>query len=173
VRVRRRERRNADGDETTHAHNTLSAETQQVSIFYPFHPLRGLSLQVIRKPKRGDGAVTVMDAAGRRLKIPVWMLLPDSADVQIVEQAHLNKEALLGLTTLLAAQLDFKDIVNDNLPQTVVNGRKGGQRGATTTSGPEGAGMRNRVDRGKRTNRTDRSHGPRSGGGLSSGRRKS
>jgi hypothetical protein len=101
------------------------------------------------------------------------MLLPDSADVQIVEQPLLNEEALLGLTRLLATLLDFKDSVNDNLPQTVVNGRKGGQRGAATTSRPEGAGMRNRVDRGKRTNRTDRSHGPGSGGGLSSGRRKS
>jgi len=155
------------------AHNTLSAETQQVRIFHPFHPLRGLSVQVIRKPKRGDGAVTVVDAAGRRLKIPTWMLLPDSADVQIVDQPHLNKEALLGLTTLLATQLDFKNSVNDNLSQTVINGRKGGQRGATTTFGPDGAGVRNRVDRRKRTNRTDRSHGPHSGGGLSRGRRKS
>jgi hypothetical protein len=114
-----------------------------------------------------------VDAAGKRLKIPTWMLLPDSASVQIVEQPHLNQEALLGLTTLLATLLDSKDSVNDNLPQTVVNGRKGGQRGATTTFGPEGAGMRNRVDRRKTTNRADRSHGPHFGGGLSSGRRKS
>src|SRR5437016_8652757 len=102
------------------------------------------------------------------------MLLPDSAAVQIVEQpSDLSKEALLGLTTLLATQLDFKNSVNDNLSQTVINGRKGGQRGATTTFGPDGAGARNRLDRRKRTNRTDRSHGPHSGGGLSSGRRKS
>ena len=84
------------------AHNTLSAETQQVRIFHPFHPLRGLSVQVIRKPKRGDGAVTVVDPAGRRLKIPIWMVTPDWADVQIVSQPHLSKEALLGLTSLLA-----------------------------------------------------------------------
>jgi hypothetical protein len=99
------------------------------------------------------------------------MLLPDSADVQIVEQPRLNKEALLGLTTLLATLLDLKDSINDNLPQTIVDGRKGGQRGATATSEPE-AGMRNRVDRRKRTKRTDRPHGPRSGDGLSSGKRR-
>ena len=99
------------------------------------------------------------------------MLLSDSADVQVVEQPRLNKEALLGLTTLIATQLDFKESVHDNLPQTVVNGCKGGQRGTAATSEPE-AGMRNRVDRRKRTNRPDRSHGPHFGGGLSSGKRK-
>src|SRR5437016_12799054 len=86
------------------------------------------------------------------------MLLPDSADVQIVDQPHLNKEALLGLTTLLATQLDFKNSVNDNISQTVINGRKGGQRGATTTLETDGAAVRNRVDRHKRTNLTNRSH---------------
>src|SRR4030095_2926625 len=130
------ERHSGYGDESNPAHNTLSVGTQHVRIFYPFHPLCGLSLQVIRKPRRGDGTVTVVDPAGRRLKIPTWMLLPDSADVHIVEQPLLNEEALLSLTTLLATLLDFKDSVNDNLSQTVVDGRKGGQRGAITTSGP-------------------------------------
>ena len=58
-------------------HNTLSAEVTHVQVFYPFHPLRGYSLRVLRKPKKGDGAVVVMDAVGKRLKIPVWMLSPD------------------------------------------------------------------------------------------------
>jgi hypothetical protein len=65
------------------------------------------------------------------------------------------------------------DLVNHNLAQKVVDGRKGGQRGAITTSRPEATGVRNRVDRHKSTNRTDRSHGPHSGGGLPSGRRNS
>ncbi len=112
----------------------------------------------------------MLDPAGRRLKIPVWMLTPDSADVEIVKEPHLSGEALLNLTSLIAPVLD---IVSHNLPQKVVDGRKGGQRGATTTSGPKSDGMRHRVDRRKRTNRTDRSDGPHSGVGLSSGRRKS
>jgi len=138
-------------------------------MFYPFHPLRGLSLQVIRKPKRGDGAVSVKEPTGKRLKIPAWMLTPDSSDVQIAEQPLLSKEALLSLTSLIAPLLD---ITNHNLAQTVVDACKGGQRGATTTSGSNDAkGMRERASRS--TDRTDRSDGPHSGRGLSSRRRKS
>ena len=60
----------------THPHNTLSADNSAVQVFYPFHPLHGSTLQILRGPKRGDGAVCVMDPAGRRLKIPVWMTVP-------------------------------------------------------------------------------------------------
>ena len=132
-------------------------------------PAFGGPEQVIRKPKRGDGAVSVKGPTGKRLKIPAWMLTPDSSDVQIAEQPHLSMEALLSLTSLIAPLLD---IVNHNLPQTVVDGCKGGQRGATTTSGSDDAkGMRERA--GRSTNRTDRSDGPHSSRGLSSRRRKS
>src|ERR1039457_7382310 len=61
------------------AHNTLSAETTHVQVFYPFHPLHGGILQIVRRPKRGDGAVSIIDPTGRRLKSPVWMLLPECA----------------------------------------------------------------------------------------------
>ncbi|HEY4959409.1 MAG TPA: hypothetical protein VII29_01010, partial [Terriglobales bacterium] len=55
---------------------TLSADKTDVQVFYPFHPLHGVTLRILRRPERGDGAVCVMDPAGRRLKIPIWMLLP-------------------------------------------------------------------------------------------------
>ena len=167
------ERHNGYEDETTHAHNTLSAETQQVSIVYPFHPLRGLSLQVIRKPKRGDGAVTVMDAAGRRLKIPVWMLLPECAEIKITERPRLSREALLSLTSLLPTPHNPNDHGRDNLLQTAVDGCEGGRRGATKASGPDDPkSKRSRADGRKGTRRPDRSHGAHSGGGVSSGGRK-
>ena len=83
------------GDDATHAHSTLSAETTHVRVFYPFHPLHNCSLPIIRRPKRGDGAVSVIDPTGRRLKIPLWMLSPDSAEMKIVERAHLSRGALL------------------------------------------------------------------------------
>src|SRR6202008_1603162 len=67
----------------THAHNTLSADNTYVQVFYPFHPLHGVPLRILRRPKRGDGAVCVMDPAGRRLKIPIWMLLPECAEITI------------------------------------------------------------------------------------------
>jgi hypothetical protein len=41
------------------------------------------------------GAVSVIDHAGKRLKIPVWLLSPDSSGIRISERVHLSKEALL------------------------------------------------------------------------------
>ena len=133
---RRLERWSGYGDEDTHAHNTLSAENAEVQVFYPFHPLYGATVQILRKPKRGDGAVSVIDQAGKRLKIPVWMLSPDSSGIKISERVHLNKEALLSLTSLLSPHAG-EDRGHDNLLATVVDGCKGGHRGATRTVGPD------------------------------------
>src|SRR5260370_121201 len=85
-----RARRNAGADGGTRGHNTLSAETTHVEVFYPFHPLHGATLQIVRRPKRGDGAVSIIDPTGRRLKIPVWMLLPECAEIKITERPRLS-----------------------------------------------------------------------------------
>src|SRR6516225_9111742 len=105
----------------THAHNTLSADSTNVQVFYPFHPLHGVTLRILRRPERGDGAVCVMDPAGRRLKIPIWMLLPECAEITISQRPHLSKQALLSLGSLITSQLDSKDPVHDNLRQTRVS----------------------------------------------------
>ena len=173
MKSRRPGRHNADEDGSIHAHNTLSVENTSVQVFYPFHPLNGVILQVIRRPKRGDGAVSVIDPTGRRLKIPVWMLLPDCAEIKITERPHLSKESLLSLASLLSLP-DPEGHVHDNLLQTVVDGCKGGERAATTTSGSEDPnGKSRRADGRKGTDRNHRSHGPHFDGGLSSGRRNS
>src|ERR1700756_776151 len=124
-------------DDGTHPHNTLSADNTAVQVLYPFHPLHGATLQILRRPKRGDGAACVMDPAGRRLKIPVWMLLPECAGIRISQRPHLGKEALLSLASLIASQLASKDRDHDNLLQTPVSGCEGGRRGAASTSRPD------------------------------------
>jgi hypothetical protein len=165
---------NARGDDATRVHSTLSADTTNVQVFYQFHPLHGSTLRVVRRPKQGDGAVSVSDPAGRRLKIPLWMLLPNSAEMKIAHQPLLSKEALLSLTSLLVTLPEIEDRVHDNLLQTVVDGCKGGHRAATTTSGHgDSKGRRRRTDRHNGTSRTDRSDGAHSDGGLSSGGRES
>ncbi len=81
------------------------------------------------------------------------MLLPDCADIKITERPHLSKEALLSLSSLLSLP-DPESHVHDNLPQTVVEGCKGGERAATTTSGSEDPnGRRRRADGRNGTNR--------------------
>jgi uncharacterized membrane protein YgcG len=171
--IHRRRRRSEREGGGIRAHNTLSPETTHVHVFYPFHPLHGATLQIVRKPKRGDGAVSIIEQTGRRLKIPVWMLLPECAEIRITDQPRLSKEALLSLTLLLPAQHNPEDHDRDNLLQTAVGGCEGGHRGATKTSGPDDPkSKRSRADGRKGTRRSDRSHGPHSGGGVSSGGRK-
>ena len=155
----------ADGD--THAHNTLSAETIHVQVFYPFHPLHGKTLRVICRPKARDGAVTVVEPSGSRLKIPVWMLSSDCADVEIEDKPHLGKDALVSLASLLRTVLAAADADHDNLLQIVVNRGNGGQRGATATSEPDDRKARRAcADRRKGTTRAHRSDGQHSGGSI-------
>ena len=101
------------------------------------------------------------------------MLLPESAAIEIAEQPHLSKDALLSLASLLLPPAGPDDDARDNLLQTVVDGCKGGRRGATATSEPDDPkGKRSRADGRKGTRQSDRSHGSHSGRGVSSGRRK-
>jgi hypothetical protein len=125
VKCPHREPRNADAGGATHAQNTLSAETTEVQVYYPFHPLRGLTVQIQRRPKRGDGAAIVADRAGKRLKIPMWMLSPSSRGIRLSERAVLSKEALLSLSSVLAIQTQ-RD--HDNLQRIAVDLCEGGHR---------------------------------------------
>jgi hypothetical protein len=114
----------------------------------------------------------VVDPTGRRLKIPCWMVLPASAEIQITERAHLSLEALRSLTSLLTSLLNMENQTYDNLLPTFVDGGEGGDR-ATTTLGSDPHGGATRARRRSDTKRTAGSHGPHAGGGISSGRRKS
>src|SRR5215831_1559160 len=172
-RDRRRGSRSGCAGDGTHAHNTLSAESTHVRVFYPFHPLRGTTLQILRRPKRGDGAVSVIDPTGRRLKIPVWMLSSDCGGIEVTQEPHLSKESLLALVSLAASLLDPQRHIHGNLPQTAVAGCEGGCRDAATVSGPaDRERKRSGASGPSGTRRSDRSHGPRSGGGISGGGRK-
>jgi hypothetical protein len=171
-RGRPRRPRSGRADDDIHDHNTLSAEGAELQVFYPFHPLHGATVQILRRPKRGDGAVSVIDRAAKRLKIPVWMLLPDCTTIKIAARAFLSKEALLSLTSLLLPHAP-EGHFHGNLLPTAVDGCKGGHRGSTTTTGSDDPGTRrNRADGCDGARRSGRSHGSHSDGGLSGGRRK-
>ena len=73
-----------------------------VVVFYPFHPLHGRTLDVACAPRDGDGAVTVIDVTGLRLKIPSWMLSPTAAEHRLSERAEVGSRALLCLARLVA-----------------------------------------------------------------------
>jgi hypothetical protein len=113
-------------------HNTLSADAIHVGVFYLFHPLHGYRLRVLRKPKKSDGAVAVVDPIGKRLKIPVWMLSPVASKAEIIAQASLSRESLLSLVALLESTGEK----SDNLLQTSTDKSKGDRHAATATTKP-------------------------------------
>jgi len=161
----RPESRNGHVDGAIVTHNTLSADVTHVQAFYPFHPLHGYSLRVVRKPKKGDGAVIVIDALGKRLKIPVWMLSPEAARTAIGRNAYLNRDSLLSLAMLIPGATG-KD--RGNLLQTSADESKGDHHAATTTAKPGSNRRRSRDRRGNSQRRSARSHGARSGDSISS-----
>jgi hypothetical protein len=109
----------------------------------------------------------VIDAAGKRLKIPVWMLLPEAANVGITEQAYLGRDSLLSLSSLLKQLIATKN--HDTLLQTSDDGCKGDPDGATATVTPVPNKRGTRAYRGGEKNRTGRSHGTHSGDSFSNG----
>jgi hypothetical protein len=167
MRFRRRGRRNGGADDASGTHNTLSTDATHVQVFYPFHPLHGDRLRVIRRPRRGDGAVSVLDPVGKRLKIPTWMLSPSAADIKTTEQARLSREALFSLISLLIQPTVTG--IHDNLLQAPVDGWKGGHRAAATTL-PNKRGTR--AGRRDGQSRIGWSHGSHSGQGFSNGSKK-
>ena len=156
ARTRRRGRSCAHAGGGTHAQNTLSTETTEVQVYYPFHPLHGLTVQIQRRPKRGDGAAIVADRAGKRLKIPMWMLSPSSREIRLSERAVLSKEALLSLSSVLAIQTQ-RD--HDNLQRIAVDLCEGGHREATRTDGPDDPRSPSGTRKRKRSGRSGRSDG--------------
>lgn len=119
-------------------------------MFYPFHPLHGYRLRVLRKPKKSDGAVAVVDPIGKRLKIPAWMLSPVAGSIEIALQAYLSRESLLSLVMLLEPTVR-KAIT---LLQTSADKSKGDRHAATATAKPGSNRRRTRNPRSSGYRRT-------------------
>jgi len=88
-----------------------------------FHPLHGQELEVACRPRREDGCVTVIDAEGVRLKIPVWMLLPEAEGHGLSNQAAISGSALLRLCDLVGIE-SVQDTVGPTQAGGVRDSRK-------------------------------------------------
>jgi hypothetical protein len=152
---------NASADEAIVTHNTLSADATHVQVFYPFHPLCGYRLRVLRRPQRGDGAVSVIDPAGKRLKIPLWMLAPASAHVPILPHATLPQESLLQLALLLKHPTVSGP--HDKLRPPSVDGDKEGPPATAVTLAPHSNRRGSHSSRGNHKSRTGSSAGSPAG----------
>jgi len=73
----------------------------KIRVYYPFHPFCGCELEAVFKPKRFDGAMTIIAPDGKSLKIPSWMVLPQSSQFKILENAEISTRALLSLSNFI------------------------------------------------------------------------
>jgi hypothetical protein len=151
------------GDATTLTRNTHSSSSATVEVHYPFHPLCGHELEVVRASRSADGAVTVADPTGRRLKIPSWMLSAEAAELCLSAQASVSARALLNLAELLET----------HLPQPSCEPQEAEDRLSPAGPGPErrsireAASTRGRAGRGtRRASRGARSQAQSGGGGA-------
>ncbi len=69
-------------------------------VHYPLHPLHGQELRVFVRSRSPDGTVTVEDTKQKRLKIPLWMVAPDAAELKVTDTPTLDVQALLQLVEL-------------------------------------------------------------------------
>ena len=95
------------------------------------------------------------------------MICADAADITVSDQAHLCGDALLKLASLIAKLTGAG--IHDNLLQTSVDGRTGGNHAAAAAPEPDPNRRRTRAGRRAGTSRTRQSHGPHSGDGVSNG----
>ena len=60
------------------------------TVYYPFHPLRRQTLEVLVWPRQAHLSVTVRAPDGSTLKIPLWMLDPAAARIDLRDQVELG-----------------------------------------------------------------------------------
>ena len=97
-------------DESNTTHNAISSScASRVTVHYPFHPLCGQRVEVVRAPRREDGAFTVVDPSGRHLKIPAWMVSRAAGEMKLSAQATIHARALVCLAELLDGRVGGPD----------------------------------------------------------------
>ena len=82
-----------------------NASVLRLRVYYPFHPYFGRELEVIYKPNRSEGVVTVLGPHGSHRKIPVWMTEPDASDYNLSDQPYIQARALLAVRDLIGPLL--------------------------------------------------------------------
>ena len=132
----RRSRECDRGNSSTGSRNTQS-RTSTVRVHYRFHPLHERELEVVCTARAAEGAVTVIDSTGRRLRIPSWMLSAEAAELRLSDQALVSVRALRNLTELLASRLSLRagGTASDSLAPTKAVLGRGGTRGTASTGG--------------------------------------
>ena len=84
--------------ETIGRHTAHETHRSEVTVYYPFHPLCGQTLQVIRlRYVDQEPYYVVRRDDGTPLSVPGWMTQPVAAGTRIVATARISLNALLEL----------------------------------------------------------------------------
>ena len=78
--------------------NTISSK---IKIYYPFHPLCGQELKVLRKSNHKDGSILIAAPSVFNKQIPLWMTEHQAACYRISEKPEICLKALLSLIELI------------------------------------------------------------------------
>ena len=78
-----------------------NADVAKVRIHYPFHPFYGLEFELVHKPDKVYGIVTVFDGERNHRTVPLWMVQPESAAYALSQRAVVDARALLELSELI------------------------------------------------------------------------
>jgi hypothetical protein len=97
------------------------------------------------------------------------MLSPESAHFKITEQAHLSRESLLNLVSLLQQRIASDN--RDTLLQTSFDEWKGDDHGAAAADKPGSTRRGTRARRKDGKSRAGQPHGAHSGDGVSNGKK--
>lgn len=73
-----------------------------ITVYYPFHPLHGCTLQVLSKAEK---TITVLDPNKQGFKVPVWMTTPEASKHIIDTEPEIDVFALLCLSAMLFAPI--------------------------------------------------------------------
>jgi len=118
---------------TTERHTTHQQRPAEVTIYYPYHPLRGQSLPVARLYEFHDEVhYVVRQTDGSPLAVPGWMTDPEAAHVNVVSRARLPLGVLLELRRIAITRLssnvhnvheeDHDAAVPSKVPTTTLRG---------------------------------------------------
>jgi len=72
-----------------------------ITIWYPFHPFHGRELIVERVSDKERGFVDCIDSEGRKLRVPLWMTMPDAAEHRVANSVAIEPGSLLKLVRLV------------------------------------------------------------------------
>ena len=95
-------------------HNTQLQQGEEVAVHYRFHPFHGKVVTVRRRCKDGNGGddgVLLVPPTGPAKVVPIWMLDPQAAMLDLCEQPRISKQALGELRIFINVSLDALDAV--------------------------------------------------------------